>query len=107
MDPMTYHEAFQLLRRAGTTPAEIDRLYHLRRTYRRSELDQPPLDTKRLHFVRWLVTTGRLTDQIPEPRGNSICLPPHQGASVRLPPRPLPFLFFLVREGGNQSNAGR
>jgi len=71
MDPMTYQEAFQLLRRAGFARAEIDRLYQLRRASRTSELDQAPLDLCRLQFIRWLVTTGRLTDQLPGTKGEA------------------------------------
>lgn len=66
MNPISYQEAFQILRKAGFGEAAIDRLYRLRRAYLTSELDQPPLDHGRLEFVRWLVTTGRLTDFFPE-----------------------------------------
>ena len=66
MKQITYQEAFQTLRRAGFVGAEIDRLYQLRRTYQTSELDQSPLDLCQLQFIRWLVATGRLTDQLPE-----------------------------------------
>ena len=80
---MTYHEALHLLHRAGFVGKEIDRLYHLSQTYRRSEMDQPPLDPYRLRFVRWLVTTGRLTEQLPERRDASPDPSPQQkGQSV-------------------------
>lgn len=59
MRQITYQEAFQTLRQAGFAGAEIDRLYHLHRSYRTSELDQASPDLRRL------VTTGRLTDQLP------------------------------------------
>lgn len=68
MKPIPYRDACSLLHRAGFVEKEIDRLYHLQQTYRRSELDQPPLDLSRLRFVRWLVATGRLTEQLPEER---------------------------------------
>jgi hypothetical protein len=68
MNPITYREAVQMLRQAGFVGAEIDRLYQLRRTYRASELDQPPLDLCRLRFARWLVETGRLSDHLPKMR---------------------------------------
>lgn len=64
MNPITYQEAFQILRQAGFVGPVIDRLYRLRRNYRMSELDQAPLDLCRLQFVRWLVATGRLSDQL-------------------------------------------
>lgn len=65
MNTMTYRQASFILRRAGFLDAEIDRLYRLHQAYRTNELDQPPLDLRRLEFIRWLVTTGRLTDQLP------------------------------------------
>jgi hypothetical protein len=52
------------LRKEGFTEQAIARLYQLRRTYGRDEMDQAPLDKRRLEFARWLVATGRLTDQI-------------------------------------------
>jgi len=57
-------EELNLLRRKGFTEREITRLYQLRRTYAQDEMDQAALDTRHLEFVRWLVTTGRLSDQI-------------------------------------------
>ncbi|HEU5375463.1 MAG TPA: hypothetical protein VFV38_08495 [Ktedonobacteraceae bacterium] len=71
MDPMSYQEAFRVLRLAGFGEGAIARLYQLRRDYLKNECDQPPLDQSRLEFVRWLVTTGRLTDSLPEeePKG--------------------------------------
>ena len=64
MNQMNYKEALELLRRAGFTASEIDRLCRLRRNYTESELDQAPVDHRRLEFVRWLEVTGKLTDQI-------------------------------------------
>ncbi len=52
------------LRKAGFTEKTIARLYQLRSGYGQNEMDQAPLDKRRLEFVRWLVATGRLTDQI-------------------------------------------
>jgi hypothetical protein len=66
MDLMTYQEALQVLRRAGFRRKEIDQLYRLRQHYAANEQDQLPLDPRRLQFARWLITTGRLTDQLPE-----------------------------------------
>ncbi len=59
-------KAVDVLRRAGFTVSQIDRLSQLRRAYATSESDLTPLDYARLRFVRWLVTTGRLSDQIAE-----------------------------------------
>ncbi|MEO7021140.1 MAG: hypothetical protein ABI234_13370 [Ktedonobacteraceae bacterium] len=68
MIPIPYQEAVQVLRRAGFVKTEIDRLYRLRQAYQTNELDQPqpPLNLNQLLFVRWLIATGRLTDQFPE-----------------------------------------
>ncbi|HZR44689.1 MAG TPA: hypothetical protein VFB12_31550 [Ktedonobacteraceae bacterium] len=63
---MTYQQAAAVLYRVGFVKSEIDRLYYLRQTYQPSELDQPPLDSNHLQFARWLVMTGRLTEQLPE-----------------------------------------
>ena len=57
-------EAIDLLRRRGFTEREIARLYPLRRTYGEDERDQPALDRNHLEFARWLVITGRLTEQV-------------------------------------------
>jgi hypothetical protein len=57
-------DALQLLHRVGCGEEEIARLSRLRRDYRMGEMDQSPLDLNRLQFVRWLVTTGRLTDHL-------------------------------------------
>jgi hypothetical protein len=66
-------EAFAALREAGFTVLEMDRLTQLRRDYRVGEMDQAPVDYTRLEFARWLVTTGRLTDQIAP--GDASCGP--------------------------------
>jgi len=54
----------EMLRREGFTEPVIARLYQLRRVYGISEMDQAAIDTRHLEFIRWLVRTGRLTDQI-------------------------------------------
>jgi hypothetical protein len=66
MNQLNDLEAVDLLLRKGFTALETHRLILLRRTYRASELDEAPLDPARLEFARWLVMTGRLTDQIAE-----------------------------------------
>jgi hypothetical protein len=58
MKQMNEEEGYEQLRRVGFTEGEINRLSQLRQDYRISI----PLDHARLQFVRWLVTTGRLTD---------------------------------------------
>jgi len=64
MNPIPNQDALQLLRRAGCGEEAIARLSRLRRDYQMGELDQSPLDLNRLQFVRWLITTGRLTDHL-------------------------------------------
>ncbi len=66
MNQKNDEEAFAMLREAGFTVLEIDRLAQLRRNYRVGELDQAHPNQARLEFVRWLVQNGRLTDQIVE-----------------------------------------
>ena len=66
MNQMSDEEAFYMLQSAGFTMPEIDRLTQLSRNYRVGELDQAHPNQARLGFVRWLVQTGRLTDQIVE-----------------------------------------
>jgi hypothetical protein len=64
MDHMNYKEALEMLRKAGLKASEIDQLCRLRRDFAQNEMDQAPVDHRRLEFVRWLVATGKLTDQI-------------------------------------------
>lgn len=95
MRKMTYQEAFETLRQAGFAKPAINRLYHLRQTYGTSEMDQAPLDVRKLEFIRWLVTTERLTEGLPCDVGKlqpSIRHAPETPASFR--PSRFPFLFF-------------
>ena len=65
MNQMNQEEALVMLRRLGFSAQEIDRLSRLRRVYaEKSEMDQASLDLRHLEFVRWLVKTGKLTDQL-------------------------------------------
>lgn len=65
MNEMDYVQDFVMLRKLGFSAQEIDRLSGLRSVYaKRSEMDQAALDLRHLEFVRWLVQTGRLTDQL-------------------------------------------
>jgi|GEM_PF-1528779 hypothetical protein len=67
MDWIQYDQSeLTRLRREGFTERQIMRWYHLRRRYARDEMDRPALDSRRLEFARWLVTTGRLSEQIDE-----------------------------------------
>jgi len=64
MNQMDYKQVFEMLQKAGFSVPEINRLFKFRRNYRESEMDRPPADRRRLEFARWLVATGRLTEQI-------------------------------------------
>lgn len=57
-------EDLQKLRKEGFPEQTIARLYQLRSEYGKNERDQAPLDIRRLEFARWLVETGRLSEQI-------------------------------------------
>ena len=52
------------LRAVGFTEAEIENLERLRRAYREKSSWLTCAEERRLAFVRWLVTTGRLTEQV-------------------------------------------
>src|SRR5260221_9928666 len=54
----------ELLRTAGFTEAEIEHLERLRRAYSENSSWLTCAEERRLAFVRWLVTTGRLTEQV-------------------------------------------
>ena len=64
MHQMDYKDALDMLRGAGFSTTEMERLARLRRAYAYNELDQAPAEYRRLEFIRWLVATGRLTDYI-------------------------------------------
>jgi hypothetical protein len=61
---MDRKEERDIMRRGSLSEGEMKRLSHLRRVHREKiklmELEQH----RRLEFVRWLVDTGKLTDQI-------------------------------------------
>ncbi len=62
---MNHEEAVVMLHRSGFSAQEIDRLCRLRRACAdKGEMDQVALDLRRLQFARWLVKTGKLTDQL-------------------------------------------
>jgi hypothetical protein len=63
---MDEKEARDRLRQAGLAEREIYRLHHLRMRYvaRQARLKEFAI-FRRMEFVRWLVRTGKLTDQVP------------------------------------------
>jgi hypothetical protein len=61
---MDHQEAYDMLYKVGFTASEIERLNALRRDYAEKKSSHVPPDQRRLEFIRWLVTTGKLTEQI-------------------------------------------
>jgi len=61
---MDYKDNRDILHKAGFSEDEMKRLGNLRRVYAAERKLQECADYRRLQFVRWLVTTGRLTDQV-------------------------------------------
>ena len=63
-DDMGYKEDREILRKAGFTEVEMNRLSKLRRNIAEEGKYMELADYRRLQFARWLVTTGKLTEQI-------------------------------------------
>jgi uncharacterized protein YnzC (UPF0291/DUF896 family) len=61
---MDHQETYDMLYQAGFTASEIDHLEKLRREYAENKHNHMSETYRRLEFVRWLVTTGKLTEQI-------------------------------------------
>jgi hypothetical protein len=61
---MGYKEDREILRKAGLTEAQLNRLSKLRRNLAEEGKYQELIDYRRLQFVRWLVTTGKITEQV-------------------------------------------
>jgi hypothetical protein len=61
---MHHKEDQEMLRRAGLTDAQMNRLSKLRRNLAEEGKYQELIDYRRLQFVRWLVTTGKLTEEV-------------------------------------------
>ena len=57
-------EELEILRNNGLAEEEISRLRKLRRDYKTRMRQRTLVELRRLEFVRWLVTSGRLTEQI-------------------------------------------
>jgi len=54
----------EILRKGGFAEGEMQRLSKLRQDYTEREKLQATADHRRMEFIRWLVTTGKLSDQI-------------------------------------------
>ncbi|HEU5229655.1 MAG TPA: hypothetical protein VFU49_17690 [Ktedonobacteraceae bacterium] len=61
---MERKEDREILRKGGFAENEMKMLSNLRRNYTEQEQRLAQESHRRLEFVRWLVTTGKLTDQI-------------------------------------------
>jgi len=61
---MGYKEDRKIPRNAGFTEAEMNRLSTLRRNLAEEGKYQELVDYRRLQFIRWLVNTGKLTEQV-------------------------------------------
>ncbi|MHB8596416.1 MAG: hypothetical protein ACYDER_06350 [Ktedonobacteraceae bacterium] len=61
---MEVMQTSEVLRRQGFSQEEIDQLSELRQTIWTRQMQQDKIERRRLEFVRWLVATGRITDQI-------------------------------------------
>lgn len=54
----------EILRKGGFAEREIQRLSQLRQYHTERAKLQERVDQRRLEFIRWLVTNGRLSEQI-------------------------------------------
>jgi len=54
----------EILRKGGFAEGEMQRLSKLRQDYTERNKIQELADYRRMEFVRWLVTSGRLSEQI-------------------------------------------
>jgi hypothetical protein len=54
----------EILRKGGFAEGEMQRLSKLRQDYAERNKIQELADYRRMEFVRWLVTSGRLSEQI-------------------------------------------
>jgi hypothetical protein len=61
---MGHKEDREILRKAGSTEAQMNHLSKLRRNLAEEGKYQELIDYRRLQFVRWLVSTGKLSEQV-------------------------------------------
>jgi len=61
---MDRREEREIVRRGSLSEGEVKRLSHLRRVHRERMKLMELEHHRRLEFVRWLVDTGKLSDQI-------------------------------------------
>lgn len=73
-------DGIERLLELGFTLSQIERLCQLRRV--NPEREQTLAEQRRLEFARWLVATGRLTDELPTRRHGNSHLPVRRGSAV-------------------------
>jgi hypothetical protein len=61
---MERKEDREILRRGGFAENEMKQLSILRKDYNEKERQTAAADHRRLEFIRWLVSTGKLSEQI-------------------------------------------
>jgi hypothetical protein len=61
---MDHKEDRDILRKGGFAENEVVLLSRLRKDYTEKEKNQSQVVNRRLEFVRWLVSTGKLSEQI-------------------------------------------
>jgi hypothetical protein len=61
---MDRKEDREMLRKVGFAENEMNQLSKLRMTHTEQEKEQALISHRRLEFARWLVTQGKITDQI-------------------------------------------
>lgn len=60
---MDHQETSDMLYQTEFTASEIERLERLRQDYAENKYSHMSETYRRLEFVRWLVSTGKLTEQ--------------------------------------------
>jgi len=58
------YEDREILRKGGFAENEVVQLSKLRKDYSEKEKNQAQIVKRRLEFIRWLVSTGKLSEQI-------------------------------------------
>jgi len=61
---MDHKKDREILRKVGITEAQMNRLSKLRTNLAEEGKYQELIDYRRLQFVRWLFSTGKLTEQV-------------------------------------------
>ncbi|GCE28689.1 hypothetical protein KDA_41730 [Dictyobacter alpinus] len=61
---MDRYEDRDILRKGGFAENEVVQLSKLRKDYTDKEKNRNQVANRRMEFIRWLVSTGKLTDQI-------------------------------------------